>query len=264
MPEQLTYLKENVSAGELAVYEVLNSGLAAELNAKTSILVLPQALEVDTANRTLTLPLYEGETFDNSWDVANGGSPMGLRLAKDIPKVLKDLAGIDPAPILLDETLSRLPNIAFDYDSAKQYFGKLALGLKERKLLTESDLETVSRTLDFEQTSKLIINNGDFYPRNFIKLATGRVVLIDWETWNPHSPFYIVDHPENIAAVAYVHMWGNPVWQASYITELDSLFGFSEQAFQKGVAIKALTMAHFFGKYKELLKGQIRIIKSLV
>src|SRR5712692_5879473 len=44
----------------------------------------------------------------------------------------------------------------------------------------------------------------------------GRIVIVDWETYNPNSPFHTIDHPENVAAVFYVHMWGNPAWQAAY------------------------------------------------
>ena len=58
----------------------------------------------------------------------------------------------------------------------------------------------------------MIMNNGDFYPRNLIVRPDGRIVIIDWETYNIHSPFHTIDHPENVAAVFYTHMWGNPAW----------------------------------------------------
>jgi hypothetical protein len=41
-------------------------------------------------------------------------------------------------------------------------------------------------------------------------------VISDWETCNSNSPFHTIDHPENVAAVFYAHMWGNPPWQAAY------------------------------------------------
>ncbi len=46
------------------------------------------------------------------------------------------------------------------------------------------------------------------------------------ETCNPNSPFHTVDHPENVAAVFYAHMWGNAAWQAAYRNDLNARFGF--------------------------------------
>ena len=45
-------------------------------------------------------------------------------------------------------------------------------------------------------------------------LPTGRIVIVG-ETYNADSPFHTIDHPENVAAVFYVHMWGNQAWQAA-------------------------------------------------
>lgn len=89
----------------------------------------------------------------------------------------------------------------------------------------------------------MIVNNGDFYPRNLIVQPDGRIVILDWETCNPNSPFHTVDHPENVAAVFYAHMWGNPAWQAAYRDALHQRFGFSPASFAKGVLTGALELA---------------------
>jgi thiamine kinase-like enzyme len=89
----------------------------------------------------------------------------------------------------------------------------------------------------------MIVNNADFYLRNLIVQTTGRIVIIDWETCNPNSPFHTVDHPENVAAVFYAHMWGNRGWQAAYRNALQQRFGFSTASFAKGVVIAALELA---------------------
>ena len=86
-------------------------------------------------------------------------------------------------------------------------------------------------------------NNCDFYPRNLIVRSDGRIVIIDWETYNIHSPFHTIDHPENVAAVFYAHMWGNPPWQAAYRNTLHQRLGFSPASFAKGVVIGALELA---------------------
>lgn len=38
----------------------------------------------------------------------------------------------------------------------------------------------------------MIVNNGDFSPRNLIIRLGGRIVIVDWETWNPNSPFHTI------------------------------------------------------------------------
>lgn len=71
-------------------------------------------------------------------------------------------------------------------------------------------------------------------------------MIVDWETYNPNSPFHTVDHPENVAAVFYAHMWGNPAWQATYRDALNRRFGFSRASFARGVVIQALELANMW------------------
>ena len=54
----------------------------------------------------------------------------------------------------------------------------------------------------FELTDR-IISNGDFYPRNLIRLQD-RVVLVDWAHWVGYRVCF-VDYLANVAAFAYVH-----------------------------------------------------------
>jgi hypothetical protein len=86
----------------------------------------------------------------------------------------------------------------------------------------------------------------DLGARYLIVQPTGRIVVIDWETYNPNSPFHTVDHPENVAAVFYAHMWGNPAWQAAYRDALRQRLGFSPAGFAKGVLIAALELANMW------------------
>jgi hypothetical protein len=90
----------------------------------------------------------------------------------------------------------------------------------------------------------VIVSNGDFYPRNLIVGPDGRIVVVDWETWNPGSPFHTVDHPENVAAFFYVHMWGS--------------------RFAKGVVIQALELAGMWlnGTDRHLAAIQASIITT--
>lgn len=259
-PKTKEYLKKNASAGELFIYRVLNSAVLQAYNDDFSTLVLPRATAIDTIRQQLRLPYYEGQTFDDVWDVSNGGSPMGLSLAKEIPLVLRDLAMVDPMHILKDGALAGTSNIAFEHTKAAPYFYSLATKLQQAGPLPASTLGRIRALLDLKQTTAMIVSNGDFYPRNLIKMPGGKVVLIDWETWNSHSPFFVVDHPENVAAVQYVHMWGNPEWQAAYLAELDRHFSFSADSLRKGIVMKALTLAEFFPQHQQLFQGQIDIL----
>lgn len=260
------FKKENVHTGELAIYKVLNQ-IAARYNKEFDLLILPQAIGIDEEKRTLLLPYYEGEIFNSKWTELNGGLALGLDLSKEIPLLLKDLSKVNTSFMLSNEAISEIPKLAFNHEEAVDYFGNIAEKFKGSHIISNEDYIKVKSILNFQQTSALILNNGDFYPRNFIRQPNGRIVLIDWETWNDHSPFYVLDHIENIAAVAFVHMWGNTDWQATYLKELKKLFSFDEKSFDKGVVMKSLEMANFWSarsKSNELIMYQIRILKEVL
>ena len=63
---------------------------------------------------------------------------------------------------------------------------------------------------------------------------------------HPNSSFHTVDHPENVAAVFYAHMWRTPAWQAAYRTALHQRLGFSTTSFAKGVVTGALALANMW------------------
>lgn len=142
--------------------------------------------------------------------------------------------------------LSTIPGVVFEHAAALARSADIARRLTYAGLLSHDDCAGAERLLAHRQRTTMIVNNGDFYPRNLIVLPSGRVVIVDWETCNANSPFHTVDHPENVAAVFYVHMWGNPAWQAAYRSALDERFGFSGAAFAKGVVIQALELANMW------------------
>ncbi len=145
-----------------------------------------------------------------------------------------------------DPVLSTIPSLIFDHNAALTRSGGIARQLTRARLLTHVQCAQAERLLAHQQRTSMIVNNGDFYPGNLIVQPTGRIVIIDWETCNPNSPFHTVDHPENVAAVFYAHMWGNPAWQAAYRDALHQRFGFSPASFAKGVVIGALELANMW------------------
>jgi hypothetical protein len=224
------------------MYRVLAS-LAPACNDNFTALLLPAAITIDPARRLLVLPHYDGEDLGARWNETDGGALLGPGLAAAIPAVLEDLARIDTAYVSTDPVLSEIPGLIFDHDAALTRSAGIARQLTHAGLLTGDQCSRAERLLAHQQHTPMMVNNGDFYPRNLIVQPTGRIVIIDWETYNPNSPFHTVDHPENVAAVFYAHMWGNPAWQAAYRNALRQRFGFSTASFAKGVLIAALELA---------------------
>jgi hypothetical protein len=240
-----TYTKRDAGPGEIAMYRVLAS-LAPLHNSHFTALLLPAAISIDPARGLLVLPRYDGEDLAARWHESDGGARLGTGLATAIPAVLEDLARIDIACVTTDPVLSKIPGLVFDHTAALTRSARIARQLTRAGLLSHESCTQAERLLAHQQHAPMIINNGDFYPRNLIVRPTGRIVIVDWETYNPNSPFHTVDHPENVAAVFYAHMWGNPSWQTAYRNALHQRLGFSTTGFAKGIVIQALELANMW------------------
>jgi hypothetical protein len=236
------YTKRQVGPGEIAMYRILGS-LAPACNDRFTTLQLPAAIRIDPGRRLLVLPRYDGDDLAARWSETDGGALLPTALAARIAAILGDLAGIDTSRVTQDPVLSRIPGLAFDHAAALTRSAGIARRLTRAGLLSTEECARAGRLLAYRQHTAMIVNNGDFYPRNLIVRPDGRIVIVDWETWNPGSPFHTIDHPENVAAVFDVHMWGNPAWQAAYRTACHARFAFSPASFAKGVVIGALELA---------------------
>ena len=240
-----TFCKEAVQRGELVLYEILGR-IADKYNRDFSTLQLPKALSIDRENRCLVLPFYKGETFNDIWLKENGGRSLGLDLAIEVPAIIKDLSVVDTSRIEEDVEIKKLSRIRFDQLSYLEDFEVLCGRFIDFDLITAKEASTAISLMREPYTSRIIFNNGDFYPRNFIRTANDRIVVIDWETWNPHSPAYVLDHLENVAAYCLVHMWGNIEWQHEYIKELKRIIHLDRDDFQKGIVAKSADIAAFW------------------
>jgi hypothetical protein len=237
-----THTKRRAGPGEIAMYRILGS-LAAACNDTFTTLQLPAAIQIDPGRKLLVLPRYDGDDLAGRWSETDGGARLPVTLADAIATILADLAGIGITPVTEDPVLSTIPGLVFDHAAALTRSGGLARQLTQAGLLSREDCTRAEQLLAYRQHTPMIVNNGDFYPRNLIIRPGSRIVIVDWETWNAHSPFHTIDHPENVAAVFYVHMWGNPAWQAAYRAALSARFAFSPASFAKGVVIAALELA---------------------
>jgi aminoglycoside phosphotransferase (APT) family kinase protein len=224
------------------MYRILGS-LAAACNDTLTTLQLPAAIRIDPGRRLLVLPRYDGDDLAARWSETDGGARLPVTLADTIAAILADLARIDTTPVTDDPVLSTIPGLVFDHAAALTRSAGIARQLTRAGLLSGEDCARAEQLMAYRQHTPMIVNNGDFYPRNLMDRPDGRIVIVDWETWNPGSPFHTIDHPENVAAVFYVHMWGNPAWQAAYRAILSARFAFSPASFAKGVVIAALELA---------------------
>jgi hypothetical protein len=221
--------------------------LAPACNDSFTTLLLPAATSIDPARGMLVLPRYEGEDLGSRWREADGGAMLGPGLAAAIPAILADLARIDTGCVTTDPVLSQIPGLVFDHAAALARSAGIARTLTRAGLLTTpGQCARAERLLACRQDTPMMVSNGDFYPRNLIVQPDGRIVIIDWETYNPGSPFHTIDHPENVAAVFYAHMWGNLAWQAACRDALNARFGFPAASFAKGVLIAALELANMW------------------
>ena len=81
-----------------------------------------------------------------------------------------------------------------------------------------------------------MFTNGDFYPRNFILLEDGRIAVADWVGG--------VDPWSFVAMYAWLMMWGNPKWQASYIKGVKDHFPIDIEEMQAGMLAESFNMIH--------------------
>ena len=257
------YVKENPTQGELLLYKEVLNRIAGTYNEKFSLLVLPTSLP--SKEGELVLPFFEGRTYNDVWNESTGGSLLGTELSDEVPQILYELSLIDTRPILENSSLQMIPKLAFDHESYGYEAHKLLRHFTDADILTAEEAVRALNLMSRPFESPMVFNNGDFYPRNFIRNPNDRIVLIDWETWNENSRANVIDHPENVAAFCFVHMWGNPAWQESYVSGLRQRFSFNQSGFQSAILIKSLEMANFwFGGTgrNELCDNQIRMFRN--
>lgn len=255
--------KKQARDGEILLYKQSLNFLSTKYNGVFSTLILPHSLLLDESSNSITLPFYEGETFNDRWNNETGGSLLGIDLALETALLIRDLALIDIEDIL--PLLSHVSKIAFDHTEYLLALRSRLQKFVDINLLTQDQKHLAYDLLRKSFSSPLIFNNGDFYPRNFIRTSKGKIVLIDWEVWNAHSPFYIFDHPENVAAVCFVSMWKNELWQKRFVCELQNATQVTKSDFQKAILIKSLEMAEFWFKgdgQNSLCKDQMRLFSN--
>jgi hypothetical protein len=236
------HTKRHAGPGEMAMYRILGS-LAAACNLRFTTLELPTAITIDPGRGLLVLPRYDGDDLAGRWSETDGGALLPAALADAIAVILADLSGIDTAPVTDDPVLSAIPGLVFDHAAALTRSAGIARQLTRAGLLSGEDCVSAGQLLACRQHTPMIVNYGDFYPRNLIIWPGGRIVIVDWETWNLSSPFHAIDHPEKWPRSSTSTCGEIPAWQAAYRAALSERFAFSPAGLAKGVVIAALELA---------------------
>ncbi len=213
-----------------------------------ALLEIPEVLRSDGSvgqHGTVYFRDYGGETYNARWSEHNGGAALGTELSSEMVRLLEDFQRID---------VDWLPSLHPIGESAKASAFDL-----QGWLLSFQQQETQALSMgisanEFAQAEEFIragfqfpcriVSNGDFYPRNLIKLP-GRMVVVDWGYWTGYRACF-VDYIVNVAAFAFIHMWGNGLWQKEFVRHLRETFDIKVDDLRKAILIKSFEQARFW------------------
>lgn len=188
------------------------------IKAKFKLLRLPGVIGLyhDSARAYLLLPYYEGGKFNfNTND---------LTLASEMVGLVEDLAKIKIEDIV--EGGSGFAYLGYEKEFWDHFDKAVSLNkvyptemIRRLNLIESSEEKSLRQQADSmlingRDNQKMIISNGDFNPRNVIRVSDGKLVLIDWNG--------IVAPLEHHLAYPWLLNWQNPNWQKKYAEEFES------------------------------------------
>jgi len=109
--------------------------------------------------------------------------------------------------------------------------------------------------LPTESKKDLILTNGDFQFRNFIKLQKNKMAVIDWSKSGHNTPN--IEPLEFAVMYQWTLMWNNLTWQNSYIKKVKSKFNISNRRLRYALVIKSINQAHLWRGSPELARIQV-------
>lgn len=198
-------------------------------------LVLPEhvASGIHADLRYLIVKHIPGKALVYDWSELNfksdilGGKHLDPAGARAVVDVFRDLRLVD---------ITALPKFVrrFKFDEWLEAFRQksevlVTQGLMERSTIEAADALFSSKTVSRYEGS--MFTNGDFYPRNFIIMADGKIAVVDWVGG--------VDPWEFVTMYAWLLMWGNPQWQQAYFAEIRKHFPIDHAEMQVGLLVKS-------------------------
>jgi hypothetical protein len=258
----MEFEKKASSPEEFLVCTELLPAIRERYGSTFALLEIPEVLRFDRSvgqYGTVYFRDYDGEKYNGRWDEGNGGAPLGTELSSEMVQILNDLKNIDVAWLSLHPVGKSLERSAFDLRSWLWSFERqktlaISMGISDGEL--KQAREFVGGGFQF---TRRIVSNGDFYPRNLIKLRK-RIVLADWGYWTGYRVCF-VDDLLNVAAFAFIHMWNNRLWQREFVRHLMETFDFKSEDLRKAVLIKSFEQAVFWRCSPQLARPQVNHFK---
>ena len=253
------YIKQ-VSKEEFLICTQLLPKIKREFGNVFSRLILPEVVFecIHQSNvYTVLFKYYNGKYYNEIWNEEDGGSLLGLELVNEMINIIEDLLNIDIEYLYQTEEVKQINGFVFNYqDWLKSYTIRF-----DKAIQVGISTEELEKAKDFLEDGfsrkKLIFSNGDFYPRNLIKVNNGQqLVLIDWEYWGENFRVNYVDHLENIIAFAYIHMWGNVNWQNEFLKSAINNFNLRLDDLRKSIMIKSFEQAILWLDYPQFSNFQ--------
>ncbi len=212
-----------------------------------------------------------GTNFNNTWDeistIGSGGRGIQSEFANKVVDLVEDLS------LVKYSSLAEFDLSTFDFEKWKsKNLPFISEILIKRGLITQDYIDKASSILSSTSlfvSSRMIITNGDFYPRNLIERPNGKIVVIDWEGRKDYDIDGLVDqrnaffnYIENHVAFFLIHMWGNDSFQRNLMKNATQRFGLIAENMQAAILIKSLEQSVIWPD--DVARHQIEIfIKAL-
>jgi hypothetical protein len=241
----MEYRKRAGSEEEFLVCTELLPAVRERYGPTFGLLEIPEVLRSNRNDGTIYFQHYGEQRYNDKWNEQDGGSLLGTELSSEMVDLLEDLQTVDIDWLLSQHSVGRtVRQSAFDLlgwllsfrerESRAISMGIPAVELAQAEEFVKSGFQSKHR----------IVSNGDFYPRNLIKLPH-RMALVDWGYWPGYRACF-VDYLANVAVFAFIHMWGNRLWQREFVRHFRETFGITLDDLRKAVLIKSFEQALFF------------------
>lgn len=198
IPQRKTHILKELNKG--AYEKKFYTDFLPLLPTQFKVLQIPELIEFYELPEKdyLLLPYFHGDRFN-----FNTGDE---KLPRGMVDVVKDLAKLNVESIIPGGSV-------YDFVGHEKefwtFFEKaVALGLIETKEENYIKRKAETILINGRNSQTMIISNGDFNPRNIIRLTSGKHVLIDWDG--------IVSPLENHLTYPWLLNFVNPTWQKQY------------------------------------------------
>lgn len=253
--EGCKFLMKRCSETERKIYTSILP-IIREQNLPFSILELPEFRSIVPANNRIEtstsekaqnyifIKYYNGKKFNNSWDeissVGYGGRGIVPTFSKKILNLIDDFALINIQSLLFSD----LSTFKFtDWKNINLPF--ITEVLSKRNIVNKDQISKALKVLgasDIFSDSRMVLTNGDFYPRNLIELFSGKIVVIDWEGRKDYlgdQRNVLINYIENHLAFFFIHMWGNYSFQRGLVREASQKFDIRAENMQAAILMKS-------------------------